>query len=70
MEEEFTRCVDCDKIHQELCKKLNAQVKVHEKSPKEVLIPFKKIQQGVEVTTWYTKEECRVWGLKIPENYE
>lgn len=72
VQEEYTRCADCDKEHQELVKTLNAKYKnqLNDVPPKEVLIPFKKIQQGVEVTTWYTKDECRIWGLKVPPEYE
>jgi len=69
VEEEFSRCPSCSEIHKKLCDKLNAQKTTYVKPPKEVLIPFKSIKQGIEVTTWYTKEECKIWKLPIPEGY-
>ena len=75
--EEYTRCYDCNIKHQELVKKLDSRPKV-EKPPKEVLIPIvtkKKVTmpdgkiKEIDFTTFYSREELKFWNIKIPEEY-
>ena len=68
--EEFTRCSACETTHKKLCAELDARPKKQVEKVKEVLIPFKSVKQGIEVTTWMTKEEAQIWRLKIPSGYE
>ena len=76
--EEYTRCESCNIAHQELVKKLDSRPINRDKPPKEVLIPIVKKKmvtmpdgerKEIDFVTYYSKEECKIWGLKIPEDY-
>ena len=34
---------------------------------KEKLFPIKEIKQGIEVTTWISREDAANMGIKLPE---
>ena len=68
--EEYTRCSACNAEHKKLAEKLDSKHSPIVKIPKEVLIPFKSMRQGIEVTTYYSKEDCFNMGIPIPKEYE
>ena len=65
--EEFARCVPCEISHKELCAKLDARPKTHEKKVKEELFPIKEMKQGIEVTTYIDREDAANMGIKLPQ---
>ena len=51
--EEFTRCSQCEKTHQELCKELDAKIKpVKVIKPVENVRVVKQMKDGILVTTY------------------
>ena len=65
--EEFTRCVPCEVSHKELCAKLDARPKIHEKKVKEKLYSWKEMKQGIEVTNYISYEEAAIMGIRLPQ---
>lgn len=67
--EEFTRCVLCEREHQELIKELvkalDSRPRVKEKKVKEKLYPIKEMKGGIPVTTWISKSDAAIIGIKI-----
>ncbi|MEK6880165.1 MAG: hypothetical protein AABY22_11175 [Nanoarchaeota archaeon] len=64
--EEYTRCTSCETEHKRLCAELDAKPKQYEAKVKEKLFPVKKIMQGVEVTTWISREDAALFKIKLP----
>ena len=64
--EEFDRCPPCENEHKEFCAKLDARPKNHIKPIKEELFPIKEVKQGIQVTTWISREDAANMGIKLP----
>ena len=67
VEEEFLRCSSCELQHKELCAKLDARPKNHEKKVKEKLYSWKEMKQGIEVTNYISYEEAAIMGIRLPQ---
>ena len=63
VQEEYQRCIPCEKEHQELCAKLDARPKVKVQKVREELFPLK---EG-DKTMWIDRESARFMGIKLPE---
>jgi len=66
--EEYARCPDCETDHKKLAAELDARPKVHEKKVREDLFPIKEVKQGIEVTTYISREDAHNMGIKLPEH--
>lgn len=64
--EEFQRCPTCEKDHQELCKELDSRPLKQVERVKEELFPIKSVKQGIEVTTFISREDAANMGVKLP----
>lgn len=67
VENEFDRCPDCEISHKELCAKLDARPKHIEKKVKEELFPIKEVKQGIQITTWISREDAMNMGIKLSQ---
>ena len=65
VENEFERCSACEADHKKLCAELDARPRIKEKKVKEELFPRKSIKQGIEVTTWISREDAAAMGMKL-----
>ena len=65
--EEFLRCEPCEADHRKLCAKLDARPKQIIKKVKEELFPIKEMKQGIQVTTWISREDAANMGIKLPQ---
>jgi len=65
--EEFTRCPLCEISHKELCAKLDARPRAHEKKVKEELFPIREVKQGIQVTTYISREDAANMGIRLPQ---
>ena len=65
--EEYQRCSDCEKTHQEFAKELDARPRTKVKKVKEELFPIKEIKGGIEVTTWIDRQDAANMGIKLPQ---
>ena len=65
--EEFSRCSSCEQTHKALCAELDARPKVITKKVKEELFPFVGMKQGIKVTTWISRADAMIMGLKLPQ---
>ena len=63
--EEFERCPSCELSHKELCVKLDARPKVIEKKVKEELMGIKEIKQGINITTYISREDAANMGIQF-----
>lgn len=64
--EEFDRCKDCEVAHKNLVAQLDARPKTKEKKVHEELFPIKEIKQGIQVTTYMSREDLINNGMKVP----
>lgn len=64
--EEYDRCSSCQESHNELIKKLDSKPRQVTEKFQEKLYPIKEIKQGVEVTTYISKEDAINMGIKLP----
>lgn len=67
VEEEYQRCPACQKKHEELAAKLDARPKTHVPKVKEKLYPIREVKQGIQVTTWLSREDLIANGMKVPD---
>ena len=65
--EEYQRCASCQKSHAELCAELDSRPRVKEKKVKEELFPIKEMKQGIQVTTWISREDAFNMGIKLSQ---
>ena len=65
--EEYARCASCEADHKKLCAELDAKPRTREKPVREKLYPIKEMKQGIQVTTWISREDARNMGIKLPE---
>ena len=65
--EEFERCPSCEAAHKTLCAELDARPKVVVKRAREELFPFVEMKQGIKVTTYISREDAMIMGLKLPQ---
>jgi predicted sulfurtransferase len=63
--EEFLRCDTCEAEHKRMCAELDSKKAPIVKPVKETLYPIKEMKQGIEVTTWISKEDAMVMGIKV-----
>ena len=62
--EEFQRCPACTLSHKELCAQLDARPKNHEVRVKEELMAIKEVKQGINVTTYISREDAANMGIQ------
>ncbi len=65
--EEFQRCPSCQQTHQELATKLDSQPRKKVEKVREELFPIKEVKQGIQVTTWISREDAVNMGIKLPQ---
>ena len=63
--EEFQFCPSCETSHQQLARQLDSKPKNKEKKVKEQLFPIKEMKQGIQVTTWISREDAYNMGIKV-----
>ena len=65
--EDFLRCELCEADHKKLCATLDAKPRIKEKRVREELFPIKEMKQGIQVTTWISREDARNMGITLPQ---
>ena len=63
VQEEYQRCIPCEKEHKELCAKLDARPKVKVQKVREELFPLKEGDR----TMWIDRQSAKFMGIKLPE---